>query len=130
VLKWQAWQRKLVYEIEFYEDRRGRSEIKDYLRSLAAKKDKDSRIKTEKINDYLVALRQRGIAAGEPFVKHLDGEIYELRPLRDRILFAARRENGFLLLHLFIKKTQKTPPREIEQAKRNLADYKERQENG
>ena len=26
---------------------------------------------------------------GEPFIKHLEGEIWELRPLRDRILFAA-----------------------------------------
>jgi len=28
-----------------------------------------------------------------------------------------------VLLHHFIKKTQKTPLREIEQAKRNLADF-------
>ncbi|MCQ4765655.1 type II toxin-antitoxin system RelE/ParE family toxin [Cloacibacillus evryensis] len=32
------------------------------------------------------------------------------------------------MLHHFIKKTQKTPRREIEQAKRNLADYRERSE--
>ncbi len=30
---------------------------------------------------------EHGTAAGEPYVKHLDGEIWELRPLRDRILF-------------------------------------------
>jgi len=32
----------------------------------------------------------------------------------------------FILLHRLGKKTQKTPRREIEQAKRNLADYRER----
>ena len=32
----------------------------------------------------------------------------------------------YVLLHQFLKKTQKTPKREIEQAKRELADYLER----
>lgn len=34
----------------------------------------------------------------------------------------------FVLLHHFIKKTQKTPKREIDQAKRYLKDFKEREE--
>lgn len=33
---------------------------------------------------------------------------------------------NFVLLHCFMKKTQKTPAREIEQAKRELADLIER----
>lgn len=33
---------------------------------------------------------------------------------------------NFVLLHRFMKKTQKTPAREIEQAKRELADLIER----
>lgn len=36
------------------------------------------------------------------------------------------KNNKFIILHHFIKKTQKTPKREIEQAKRNLQDYLER----
>jgi len=36
------------------------------------------------------------------------------------------KDNRFILLHHFVKKTQKTPPREIDQAKRNLADFIER----
>lgn len=35
-------------------------------------------------------------------------------------------DGSFVLLHHFMKKTQKTPKREIEQAKRELADLKER----
>ena len=35
-------------------------------------------------------------------------------------------DGKFILLHQFQKKTQKTPKREIEQAKRELADYYER----
>jgi phage-related protein len=59
-------------------------------------------------------------------VKHLDGEIWELRPLQDRILFAKWIHGGFVLLHHFVKKTRKTPTREIEQAKKNLQDFIQR----
>lgn len=98
----------------------------DYLRELSRKKDKDSRIKAGKINDYIEILSQYGTQAGEPYMKHLDGEIWELRPLRDRIFFVAWHDGSFVLLHSFVKKTQKTPAREIAQAKRELADLIER----
>lgn len=63
---------------------------------------------------------------GNPHIKHLDSDIWELRPLRNRVLFVAWMNGSFVLLHHFIKKTQKTPAREIEKAKRELADMKER----
>jgi len=72
------------------------------------------------------ALAEHGTQIGEPYVKHIDGEIWELRPIRDRILFAAAVGRRFLLLHCFLKQTQKTPAMEIEQAKRELADFIER----
>ena len=62
------------------------------------------------------------------YAKHLDGDIWELRPINDRILFAGWVDGAFVLLHSFIKKTQRTPKKEIEQAKRELADFKEREE--
>jgi phage-related protein len=49
-----------------------------------------------------------------------------LRPLRDRFFFFCRQGDMFILLHHFVKKTHKTPPKEIEQAKRNLKDFIER----
>lgn len=61
-------------------------------------------------------------------MKHLDGEIWELRPMNGRILFAAWHKCSYVLLHYFTKKTQKTPRREIEKAKRELADLIERGE--
>ena len=115
-----------MHPIYFYKDRNGHEPVKEYLQELAKKKDKDSRIKSDKINDYIEALKQYGKQLGEPYIKHLDGDIWELRPLRDRILFVAWHEGGFVLLHQFMKKTQKTPAREIEQAKRELADLIER----
>ena len=115
-----------MHKIYFYRDKNGKEPVYDYLRELTQKKDKDSRIKANKISDYIEILSQYGTQAGEPYVKHLDGEIWELRPLRDRILFVAWHDDGYVLLHSFMKKTQKTPQREIERAKRELADLIER----
>ena len=116
----------MVHNIYFYKDKNGNEPVLEYMRELASKKGKDSRIKLNKINDYIELLSQHGTRAGEPYLKYLDAEIWELRPLRDRILFVAWIDGSFVLLHHFMKKTQKTPKREIEQAKRELADLKER----
>lgn len=115
-----------MHDIYFYKDRNGNEPVKEYLAELAAKKDKDSRIKLNKIRDYMKTLSVYGTQAGEPYIKHLDGEIWELRPLRDRILFVAWVNGSYVLLHQFMKKTQKTPAREIEKTKRELADIVER----
>jgi phage-related protein len=115
-----------LYDVVFYKDQNGKQPVLEYIRALALRSDKESRIKLHKIQDYIKALRTYGTLAGEPYIKHLDGEIWELRPISDRILFAAYIRNRFVLLHYFKKKTQKTPPREIEQAKRELDDIKKR----
>lgn len=117
-----------MYEIEFYEDKNGISEIADYIKELNQKSsiNKESRINFNKIVAYFDLLEEFGTRVGEPVTKHLEGEIWELRPLRNRFLYAYHKDNKFIILHHFIKKTQKTPKREIEQAKRNLQDYLER----
>ena len=115
-----------MHEIHFYKDAKGIVPVLDYIKELAAKSDKDSRIKLNKIRDYVKILSEHGTRAGEPYVKHLGGDIWELRPLRDRILFVGWVNGSYVLLHHFTKKTQKTPAREIEKAKQELADLKER----
>ena len=115
-----------MHKIYFYKDKRGNCPVEEYFDVLINKKDKDSRIKLNKIRDYIKALSEYGTSIGEPYIKHLDGEIWELRPIRDRILFAAWYNGSYILLHSFTKKTQKTPKREIEQAKREFEDIKER----
>ena len=115
-----------MYEIIFYSDRSGKEPVFDYIHELAESGSKDSRIKFNKVIQYLNMLKEKGTQAGEPCLKHLDGDIWELRPIRDRILFAAIVGGRFVLLHCFMKKTMKTPSREIEQAKRELADFLER----
>ena len=115
-----------MHKINFYRDKNGNEPVAEYITELATKKDKDSRIKLNKIRDYIKVLSEYGTQAGEPYIKHLDGDIWELRPLRDRIFFVGWVRGRFVLLHYFTKKTQKTPTRELEKAKRKLVDLKER----
>lgn len=115
-----------MHRIYFYKDKNGKEPVAEYLAELDSKKDKDSRIKLKKIREYVKTLSEYGTQAGEPYIKHLDGDIWELRPLRDRIFFVGWANGSYILLHHFMKKTQKTPAREIEKAKRELADMIER----
>ncbi len=40
-----------MYEIHFYKDKNGKEPVKEYIAELVAKKDKDSRIKLNKIRN-------------------------------------------------------------------------------
>jgi len=64
--------------------------------------------------------------ACEPYIKHLKDKIWELRPQRNRILFVTWENDSFVLLHTFVKKTQKTQKEEIEKAQREILDIKKR----
>lgn len=119
-----------MFEIRFFRDKNDRSEIVDYLDELKEKAEtnKDARINREKILTYLSALSQYGTRIGSPIVKHIDGEIWELRPLKNRIFFFYWKEDTFVMLHYFIKKSRKTPTNEINKARANLKDFLERSE--
>ena len=120
-----------MFEILFYKKEDGTSEIINYLDFLKQKSetDKKLRIQRNKILAYIAALSEKGSALGAPFVKHIDGDIWELRPLNNRIFYFYWKENTYVLLHFFIKKSQKTPRKELETAKRNLHDWIERNDN-
>ena len=117
-----------MYDVEFFYDKNGKSEIVEYLDDLKAKgaANKNERVNRDKILAYIVALKQYGTWIGQPTVKHIDGSIWELRPLANRIFFFYWKDNKYVLLHHFIKKSKKTPPREIEQARVKMKDYIER----
>ena len=119
-----------MFEVHFFEDKLGRQPIREVLICLRdkAKNSKDARVQYNKILAYIRSLEEYGTRIGEPTLKHIDGDIWELRPLSHRILFFYWRDNNFILLHQFIKKTNKTPPKEIEQAKRNMQEHIERNE--
>lgn len=115
-----------LHQIIFYQKANGETPVLDYMRSLGERGGKESRIKYNKIAQYIKVLEEKGTRAGEPFMKCIEGDIWELRPLQDRILFAALVGGKFVLLHTFVKRTVKTPDREKDQAKRELKDYLER----
>lgn len=119
-----------MFEIQFYKDRSGKSEILDYLDDLQAKAQtsKDAKINREKILTYLSVLAEYGTRIGNPIVKHIDGGIWELRPLRNRIFFFYWKDNKIVLLHYYIKKSQKAPVKEIDKARKILKDFLERNE--
>ncbi len=113
-----------MHKINFYRDKNGNEPVAEYIIELATKKDKDSRIKLNKIRDYIKVLSEYGTQAGEPYVKHLDGDIWELRPLRDRIFFVGWVRGSFVLLHYFTKKTQKTPHKGVRKSKKEISRLK------
>lgn len=118
-----------MFEIEFYEDKNGYSETEDWVMNLDKKahNSKEHRIRLKKFVEYLENLQNYGTYIGEPVVKKLVGtEFWELRPTRDRVIFIHILKNKFLLLNHFVKKTEKTPSKEIEKARRMLKDYLER----
>ena len=74
--------------------------------------------------------RDRGLAAmREPYAKHLSGKLWEFRLKgRDgiaRSIYVTASGQRVIVLRTFIKKTEKTPPREMDIA---LARLKEIQE--
>lgn len=117
-----------MYDIIFYKNKAGVSGVEEFLNELSerAKTSKEDRVNHTKILSYLVALSTYGTRVGSPVVKHIEGSIWELRPLKNRIFFFYWKDDKFVLLHHFIKKTQKTPSKEIEKARLNLKDFLQR----
>ncbi len=115
-----------MYRIKFFKDKNGRQPALDYIREIAKKKDKDSRINANKINDYIEALRQNGTRLGLPFVRHLEDDLWELRPLGNRIFFVVWIDGIFVMLHGYEKKSQKTPEKELIRARQEIKELQER----
>ncbi len=63
---------------------------------------------------------------GAPHVKHLEGKLWELRITgRDgiaRAIYVTATGGRVVVLHVFVKKTQKTPPRNLETARKRLKE--------
>lgn len=105
----------------FFEDRRGSRPVQEYLAAITDVTDLS----------HILLVIQRLSILGQSLLetkqaKHIEGDIYELRPGRHRILYA-QDGNRFVLLSAFIKKTDKTPRSEIDNA---LSNYREYQNTG
>ena len=94
-----------IFKIELYSTEDGKEVLAEFINELPAKHQ-------AKAFREIDLLAEFGNALKEPYVKHIDGEIWQA--------------DTIVLLHGFIKKTQKTPRSEIETAQKRLRDYKRR----
>lgn len=111
------------YEVEFYETEKGIQPAKDFLLSLNLKM-------RAKLTSVISILQDNGSELREPYSKHLTDGIFELRAKvgKDitRVLFFFYVGKRIVLTNGFIKKTQKTPAKEVEKAKRYREDFLKR----
>lgn len=95
--------------VSFYIDHRGRNQVGDFL-------DKNKRIKI-KVTMIIKNINEFGLISAIPHLKKLSGlPLWEIRILgKDsaRILYAHNNKEKIVLLHVFKKKTNKTPIKEI-----------------
>ena len=105
--------------IFYKEDGSGNEPVRKWLSSLI-KEDK------KVIGDDLLTV-QKGWPLGMPLVGHLGGGLWEVRSrIRDgiaRIIFILE-QGEIVLLHGFVKKTQKTPNEELDLARKRARKYK------
>ena len=105
----------------------GKIPVQDFLYSLEPK------LRAKAFRD-IELLKNLGNELREPYVKSIKGEnnkgLYELRIKFSsdiaRIFYFIYCNNKYILLHGFIKKSMKTPPKEIERARKYMEDYKRR----
>ena len=103
------------FKAEFYETEEGKKPAKDFMLSQNPKM-------KAKLFGLVSILEQYGNQLREPYSKPLGDGIFELRAKVgtdiSRVLYFFYYEGRIVLTHGFVKKTKKTPPSEIEYAKK------------
>ena len=112
-----------IFEVEFYETESGKQPARDFLLSL------DTKMRAKMV-DTISILQDNGYELREPYSKHSSDGIFELRAKvgsdATRVMYFFYAGGRIILTNGFVKKTQKTPEREIERAKKYRADYLQR----
>ena len=109
--------------IEYYRDAKGKEPVADFIDALPL------RVRP-KVFMVISMLVEYGVLLSEPFTKQIRGKIRELR-IKDsqeqvRVFYFTFTGRRFILLHAFIKKTDKTPEGEILIAEKRMKDFIER----
>lgn len=114
------------YEVLFYEKADGTEPVKEFLLSC------DPRMRAKMLRT-IELLQNNGPDLRLPNSRNLDDGIFELRAQVgsdiSRVLYFFVVGHRVILTNGFIKKTQKTPPSEIEKAKQSRRDFLSRKEN-
>lgn len=112
-----------MYNVIFYEKEEGTIPVQEFLDRLPVKHH------AKALRDIDI-LEKYGAALTEPHVKHIEGKLWELRIKSasdiSRIFYFIAIGQNIVLLHGFVKKTQRTPDREIRIANAYLEDYQRR----
>ena len=104
------------YKVTFFKDSKNNSSVLEYIDSLSIKE-------KAKVLKYAEFLRENKGVLDEPYTKHIKGKIRELRvdfsSKRHRIFYFTFVGKNIILLHAFLKRTEKTPLLEIKKAEEN-----------
>ena len=111
------------WKVGFYEDRRERSPVIEFLKGL-------SKSDQAQVRNVIRLLERHGPDPHMyPHAQKVRGKLWELRAGPHRLFyFLPSAEEGFVILHGYRKKGQKTPQREIETAERRMGEYLEGEE--
>ena len=111
------------FTVEFYETEEGIIPVEEFLDGLDIKM-------RAKLVMLMKVLQEKGNSLREPYSKHLDDGIFEIRGKIgsdiSRVLYFFYYGRKIIITNGFIKKTKKTPKSEIELAKKYREDYIER----
>ena len=117
--------RKSKFDVSFFQKEDGTKPAEDFIAELSPKM-------IAKIIRLIDMLKTNGSDLREPYSKHLDDGIFEIRAQVgsdiSRVLYFFMVGKKIIITHGFIKKTQKTPPFEIDRAKKYRAEYVRREE--
>ncbi len=109
-----------MFNVEFYKSKDGKEPVVIFLDSL------DNKMKAKLIG-LLELLEEKGTALRLPYSSYLEDGIFELRCIQGnnitRVLYFFYIEKQIIVTNGFIKKTQKTPRKEIELAKKRRDDW-------
>jgi len=118
--------RKPKFDVDFYQKEDGTKPAEDFIAELSPKM-------IAKIIRLIDMLKTNGSDLREPYSKHLDDGIFEIRAQVgsdiSRVLYFFLVGKKIIITHGFIKKTQKTPPFEIDRAKKYRVEYIRREEH-
>jgi phage-related protein len=104
------------WSVMYYETANGEEVVEKELRYFGTKE-------FARILRTVDLLEEFGTGLNEDYVAHIDGKIWELRISRYRVLYFAFHGKQFVLLRAFMKKTRKTPRKEIKTAQNRMDDY-------
>jgi len=113
----------MTWTIEYYQDNKGSEPVADFIDSLP--------IGTQaKVFRLIDLLGDYGVLLKEPYTKQIRDKIREIRIKDDRgsirVLYFTFTGRRFILLHGFVKKSDKTPEKEVDTAQKRMTDFLQR----